>query len=665
MKARISLRVSLHLWDVDQRRRELLRLLRDYRGVIDEVALFTGVTHTPRPLAEVRRLAGKLGRVLPEFAALGLSCGINHLATIGHLDEDLEHSLREPWQGMVDIGGGVSRGCYCAADPGMRQYIRDCYVALARARPQFLWVDDDVRMEWHGPSVRYGCFCRRCLAGFSKQTGKRWTRKSLEAAFCGGDAEGRIALRRAWLEHNRGYLEGIFRLIRSAIDEVDPAIELGYMDCEVPYSGDGQERWAAALAGQPPRPVKWRPGSGVYTDHVPLDALAKAHRIGRLAALVSPTVTDIQSEHENFPYQMLAKSAAVFSAEIGGAIAAGCTGTALNIMGITPDPIEEYRPRFDAVRDRRRFYDRLVGTFERRPALGIWPAGTADHFAFRAPAGDWFGDGGFHPTIATFRELSDIGLPLAYSRGGAAVVLLAGTSPREFSPDELTEILSGGVLMDGPALACLCEMGLGDLTGFRVAGTKQTDTQERFTNDPLNGRFRGYGRDCRPSFWPQTTWLLDPLSRASRVLAEAIDFVPTRLGHCMGVFENRLGGRVAVLGYYPWQSLQSLAKASQLKNLVRWISRGRLACVRSFHKVAIWHRSDALGRPAAALLNVSLDEARDVEVSLPRAVGTYAAIRSDGATQTLVPTVIGRQGILRLDRLAPWDMMLLAPISRR
>ena len=105
MTAKISLRVSLHLWNVDQRRRELLRLLRDYRGVIDEVALFTGVTHPPRPLAEVRRLADKLGRVLPEFAALGLSCGINHLATIGHLDEDLDHSLNEPWQRMVDVGG--------------------------------------------------------------------------------------------------------------------------------------------------------------------------------------------------------------------------------------------------------------------------------------------------------------------------------------------------------------------------------------------------------------------------------------------------------------------------------------------------------------------------------------------------------------------------------
>ncbi len=469
MKANISLRVSLYLWNDPRRRKELLRMLRQYRGVIDEVAIFTSVTHPALPLAVVRQRAAAIGEVLPEFARLGVRYGINHLSTIGHLDENLANSLNEPWQHMVDISGKESAGCYCAADPAMRQYIRQSYGAIAQARPQFIWVDDDVRLESHPPSLRYGCFCPRCLEAFSAQTRRTWTRESLHAAFASGTVADRLALRRAWLGHARQYIADIFGLVRSAVDEVNPAIELGFMDCEIPYSGEGHVAWAAALAGRGGKPVKWRPGGGNYTDHIPVAALAKAHSIGHLAALLPDSVVDIQSEHENFPYQMLAKSEAVFAAEIGAAIAAGCTGTALNMMGIVPDPIAEYSPRFAAVRKRRRFFDRLVAAFGRRGATGIWAASTTDRFAFRALGGDWPGDGGLSG-VHYMRELSEIGLPLAYSRPGATVTVLAGHAPREFSRGDLTDMLRGGVLLDGEALAVLSEIGLGELAGFSIAG---------------------------------------------------------------------------------------------------------------------------------------------------------------------------------------------------
>ena len=110
--------------------------------------------------------------------------------------------------------------------------------------------------------------------------------------------------------------------------------------------------------------------------------------------------------------------------------------------------------------------------------------------------------------------------------------------------------LSGGVMVDGPGLAELQELGLGEYAGFQVSGKRELDMFEAFTQDPINGRFAGWWRDCHPTFFPDPAYLVQPLAGA-RVLAEIVDFEGVSSGPCAGVFENSLGGRVAVMGYYP------------------------------------------------------------------------------------------------------------------
>src|SRR3990172_13366653 len=104
-QAKISLRVSVYLWRHEERRQELLALLCDYRDTIDEVAFFTSFTHPPVPLKELDRRAEILTEVIPQFKAHGLRVGINHLSLLGHLEENLDNSLDEPWQRMMDIDG--------------------------------------------------------------------------------------------------------------------------------------------------------------------------------------------------------------------------------------------------------------------------------------------------------------------------------------------------------------------------------------------------------------------------------------------------------------------------------------------------------------------------------------------------------------------------------
>jgi hypothetical protein len=660
-RARISIRVGVGLWLEPARCDDVLALVKEYRDVVDEVAFFTSLTHPPLPRAVIEERAGRLAEILPRFRALGVSAGINHLSTIGHHDENLDNSLREPWQHLVGEDGTVSRSCYCAADPQVREYIRACYVALAKARPDFLWIDD-VRLEGHGP-VRFSCFCNPCVAAFSRDVGQTWTRETLVAALRGGSRDHRLALRKQWLAHNRAYLDAILATVRAAVDEVDARLPLGLMTGETAYGGYGFREFVPTLAGKAHNPVKWRPGGGFYTDDTPLALLDKAHSVGRQAGLLPRELTEIQYEHENFPYQRLKKSVTTFTAEIAAAIGAGCTGAALNCLGIASDPPDEFRAYLDGVRAWRPFVDEAVATLGRSPCEGVWGAFTTDRFAALQPDGDWFAASPWGGGNGYLNELAEIGIPLAYTREAARVTALSGDGVLEFSRDELRKILSGGVLLDVAALQRLHELGLGEHAGFAPREVRDRDTLERFTSDPLNGRSAGLLRDCRPSFYPEPASRIEPTSSRARVLSELVDFTPRSFGPTSGVFENSLGGRVAVVGYYPWRSLQSLAKTHQMKAICRWLSNGTLpAYVSSYTKAALWCRRDARGRLSLLLLNASSDPLARATLQVREAERLEAVRRADRLVVTGLSGKDGGYATFTLPALGGWEPLLLRSV---
>jgi hypothetical protein len=449
--------------------------------------------------------------------------------------------------------------------------------------------------------------------------------------------------------------------LRGAVDQVDPAIRLGLMTAETAYSVYGFAEWNTALAGARRLPVKWRPGGGFYDDGAPGALLGKMQVVGRQVSLVPAGEVDVQYEHENLPYQVLRKSSTIFKVEILAAVGVGCTGVALNSLGMAGEPLTEFLPWLDGVAAIRPGIAKAVATFGRSPCRGLWAAWNRDHQAAMGLGDDWLKSPMWGGQLGTCNELAEIGLPLAYTLASAAVCLLSGDGVSQFADAELRELFAGAVMMDGPALARLHERGLGALAGFALRGPRERDSIERFTGDPLNLDLAGRQRDCRPSFWQEKTWILDPQPGA-RVTAEVIDFTPTVHGACAGVFENALGGRVAVLGYYPWRMLHTLAKTRQMKALVRWLTRDRLpALVESYAKVALWCRNDAQGRPALLALNASLDAQRDLALLVGGLGPEARLIGNDGAERRILSQ--GRDGAYErfvVPQLAPWDAVVLA-----
>ena len=129
---------------------------------------------------------------------------------------------------------------------------------------------------------------------------------------------------------------------------------------------------------------------------------------------------------------------------------------------------------------------------------------------------------------------------------------------------------------------------------------------------------------------------------------------------CMGIYENPAGGRVCVAGYYPWEQLQTLAKSSQMKAVLRWLSRDGLpAYVASYHRVNLWVRSTTAGNLAITLLNGSLDAARDVEILALTGGDTMRVTDMRGGEVVVEST--GNDGPYRrfiIPEIASWEVAL-------
>ncbi len=656
----VMLRIGPAHWLDDERFDGLLEFLAAGRGSIDELAFFTHDTHAPLSLKTMEvRLVLLKERMARTRKEIRVKCGINVLATMGHHEENLEGSLHQRSQRAMDERGRICRGCLCPSDPMNLGYVRSLYSMVARAEPDFVWVDDDVRLMGHIP-IRATCFCSGCIKRFSRESGCSWSRKSLIKAL-GEDTE----LRVEWLEHNRKLIADLLTVIERSLHEVSPSLPIGFMTGDRFFEGYGFDRWARVLSGPNASEVRWRPGGGFYWDDRPLGLIEKGHDIGRQVSALPQDVAVIQSEIENFPYQQLKKSVQATIVEGAAHMAAGATGLAFNVLSMNPEPLDDYLPLLDGIASARPFYKALRDSAKRQPCLGIWPAWNQDLFAASGRRGDWLGRPGIHESLSKQYVLGEIGLPICYDRSGASAATFSGATPLSFPDDELEEIFRGGVYLDVGAWDTLDQRGLSSLTGVRPIETVERDAIEVFTDHPVNGPFVGRRRDCRQSFWwSEPGHVLEPTQGGVQILAEMVDYLGRRLGPCMTSFTNELGGRVVVAGYFPWFLVHSQAKSAQLKSVFRWLSDDRLpAFVEDFAKVAIWARGNADHPSTIILVNASLDPLEHVHVRIRSSSDRFCAARLSGQRSTVRSHITSDMpgGWCRIDlgEFLPWGASLL------
>ena len=657
-KAFVSFRIGVGQWESDKRFEELLALFERHKGVTDEITFFNSFTHSVIPLEEIERRCKIMKRRMATVRELGYGTGINVLTTIGHHSEDLGRSLQGDYTPFINQDGKPCPGVFCPNDSQYHAYIVRLYELIAETDPDYIWLDDDIRLG-HGGG--YGCFCEHCLDRFAKRTGKRYTREELRKAFVTGTEAERVALRKQWLAQNRETINDVLALAEKTVHRIKPGLPLGFMTGDRFYEGYDFANWAKTLAGKNGSPVWWRPGGGFYNDQWTPGVLQKMHAIGRQVSTLPGWVVCIESEIENFPYQRLRKSVKMDTFEASCYIASGCTGAAFNVLWGTDDPLDGFEPLIAGIHQSRPFYDLMTRHLGRKPLVGVCAAWNSDAAAVSdSSGGNWHSIAGFLNGPAN--SLYEVGIPVGYDPKEATVRFFSGDMARAFSDDQIRHMLAGGVYLDAAALKILNRRGFGELTGFEPAETISVDAVEKMLDHHLNGPYAGRHCDARQSFFHTPAHLFRPTAEGAQSLSMLVDYGEKPFGRCaLGVFENRLGGRVCVAGYFPWKEHHDLPKSTQLKSIMRWLSRDRLSgYIRSFHKVTPLIRKSENGEVAMTLINGSFDPAEKVELLLRTDRKTVTAIDCRGRRVKIDSE--GADGPYRrfvIPRIEPWEVQLV------
>jgi len=601
---------------------------------------------------------------LATLKAMGYRAGINHLCTVGQADEDLASAAVVPGaQYFTNWRGEIAKSNRCENDPVWREkWIKPVYKALAETGPDFIWMDDDLRLLNHGVKGT-GCFCPVCMARIRERLGYTGEDVKGLGAFFADPQKGETR-RLAMLQLNRETHVSLFTFIRDVVRSIDPKIVLGVMDAGGPrYDGNGYVDYINALAPHGEE-VFFRPGAGFYTDQFGVDGiLSKANSLAFEAVRIPDTVRCVESEIETFNYQVIGKSTHTLKMEALVYLAAGVRGTAWNVMPYAAnDAIAPFARRLKALEAIRSEADAIVAAAGSARPCGVWDGTSENSFAGNRAAGRegaWLD----YRVLSGFlgSDLQKIGIPVAYRESEADICAPTSDTVWSWTSEELKRRLAGALFLDVGALKALIDRGHGSDTGFSIGKSFRLDARERYVEHPINQESYGFERDVRQSFWGGPAYELKPHPGA-QITGQLVDmrgkeFAPC----CSGVFENKFGGRIYASGYFPYSRIGFTPTIRHYHRVFDWLAReGMSGRVDSIHRTAMFVRGSRL----VSVFNMTYDTAEDVEILL-RGAAWRNGIRSLSDVGNVIKGV--PEGVYtryRLNAAVPaWSLAGFVPVD--
>ena len=396
--------------------------------------------------------------------------GVLFQTIIGHR---VDSRCEVDWQQVVNINHTQAGRC-CILDPDFRNYLAHIIRTIASEHPHYLMIDDDLR-QIHGEGLE--CFCPRHMEQFNSGLEKKFTAEELMQAIKNANPGDSILQR--FEELRKENMIGIARLIRSAIDEVDPNLPCG---CCTPSGEFPVEKDIAfALAGSNPPLIRLCNGDyGVFDTREFPYIDYKSVFLRRMMK----GVEDVIDEADTCPHNRYSKSAISLHSKLALAALNGETGAKLWLTN-TKFP--------DAYTERK--YDALLAKYKNYyPAIEKIIKNAEPHgFVTPLPSPEdlckvW------HPLRFTdcyykicwqYQVLAHIGIPGCFDDVdgiGNRIALLTSDMLRFFDDTVLRKILSGKVLMDQQTAIALVERGFAAELGVKVVTEKYWTQYEQWHN---------------------------------------------------------------------------------------------------------------------------------------------------------------------------------------
>lgn len=549
-----------------------------------------------------------------------------------------------PYQYITNVDGRVSEISFCPLDPSFRDVLAENVSIVARiAHPFLIQMEDDFTLRHAGG---FGCFCPLHLQAFAERVGRLYSRDSLFSIFREVTPES-IRLRREWAIFSRDSLAGLAAHIRASVDRVSPETRIslcqaGNADAE----GDFTEAVTRAFAGKT-RPAVRLYGADYGRDHA--EKLPEHMFHALYSAQHLPEDFELYHETDTFPHTRFFISNAKIKSLMTTAFAYGLHDSRFYVFQATDNSLEEnayarmYREevnRFNALKHavkdcRVEGCEIVYDPFEHT----IDPVGSGTK------------------RYAWANVTGRLGIPHTASNG--KVKMLSGNTVQLMTNEQVTELLKGGVFLDGKAAHFLSERGFADLIGAEVSSGGVPQFMFEGLRNPSDYRdVDGYLMYNFLLFGSVGTeggsfYKLKPIE-GTEIVTDFLDHHETRV--CPGTtrYENRLGGRVAITAFdlssNSSSAIINYKKKEVMKSMIEWLGKEPLPVfVRDLPNMFCIFNKAKSGKHAVVVLtnlcNDSFDSVRfDVDPQWQKAridildkdgMWRSANVKSDGESLTL------------------------------
>ena len=522
--------------------RELAAEMAEYHRLTGEDTVLYSLPCAPEGKPATQKVDGHVASYRAFATACreadpGLKVGILIQSLLGHFVGDAVVRDREDWQRSVTSDGMAYR--WCPLDPSFRVYVKETARRLAAERPCFVLTDDDVR------DINGECFCPLHAAELNRRTGRSRTPDEWRTAVLAskpGDAD-----YEAYFKLQRETLTGVNALVRDGLDAVDPTIPAGVCMGGEEYRFAGDHARTIAAKGQ--RPVM-RISNSLYLEHqrgeYPFQEIVT--RTQAYAALYADQDITLLDEADTWPQNLWSKSAESFFAHVVMGRMCGLEGAKIwcvNAHRKGEGPVS--RAYTKVMAERKGYWASLDAAMRDSVPYGViaptivksseWhaakPTTLADNFI--RPSGTW-----------AEKVLTHFGVPCTasaqFERDGIWELAGAKTVAR-LTDEELKQLLSHRILIDGAAALALVKRGFTDLIGADVSAESPAVNCERWADDDTSA-----GRLVRNDK-PPTYALRAGAKALTHLCFRAPDGTVTRVSPGTVLFCNPLGGVTCLTSY--------------------------------------------------------------------------------------------------------------------
>lgn len=465
----------------------------------------------------------------------------------------------------------------CTLDKRWRLDIASLFASFADAGFEWLWPDDDFRLDNHGEF--HACYCARHIAEFNRRTGYNYTRltllKLMNKVFPLTQDE--KIQKHDWFNFKRADMEELASEISAAIHKVNPDCGFGGTLSDLRFASLGGIRVKSLLTAMAGKGniIRARCGCGGYDDH---DRTGKLHSLflAQAERTLLPADSWAFSEHSCWPANRFTRSSHDFLFQMVQTVSCGFKYQLL-FPNLREDVVYQ-----DDINSALPFLHRLSALIsaDARPAGPVFV--FSEKCSFFKGASESFTDGGYN----AYEFLSRLGIPLRLAEADAldtetGPFIVTGNTALAVQ-DKLGSLMKKGLLLDGEAVEILEANGLLGKLGASL-GTPVTDARyEYYMDNSLNGDMppqkTGYPLFIYQDLHREPLPDIKTSGRGWTVLSE---FQNIQRGSAASDMQTREcgGGRqaLAAIHFAKGRNFLNPYRKRQFGNLLEWLGRRPLS----------------------------------------------------------------------------------------